>query len=120
MRTPYLALKLKILLASSSFLASTMGVNAEIIRIEDRALVLCATIRDMVRDQRIAESTGALEYNRNCWLVNPPAEVIVLGEYGGIVSLTYRNSMSPDWYGSPAYTPDTWLDGTGATFSPRD
>ena len=117
MRTPYLALNLKILLASSSFLASTLEVSAETIRIEDRVLVLCSTIWDMVRDQRIVDATGALEDNDNCWVVRPPIEVVVLGEYDGIISLTYRNSLTPDWYGHPAYTPDTWLDGTGVTFS---
>ena len=65
----------------------------------------------------MAFQRGPDETNDGCWALEPPIELIILDQFGGFVLITYKEPMSRDLYRGTAYTPTTWLDGSGVRFS---
>lgn len=103
----------------SILMLSARVAQSDIIRIEGRSLILCASLNVMQRVQKITEATRKLpdDAKDGCWRVSPPIELIILDQFGGFVLITYKEPMSRDWYRGTAYTPTTWLDGSGVRFS---
>ena len=111
MHTLFRALILNSILVFLTLFSFSSGVSADVFTMENRALVVCDSLGEMQRMQKIAEATGELPRMKSCWKISPPSEVIVLDEIGEFVSLTYKNRIKSSWSGSPAYTPKTWLRG---------
>lgn len=83
----------------------------EILQYEDRAPLLCAAFDEVRRMQKIAEATGALPKDGNCWAVDPSIEAIILDQIESFMLITYRDDADEDWYEGPSYTPTDWLNG---------
>ncbi|WP_323783413.1 hypothetical protein [Thalassovita sp.] len=120
MTTPYQVLIRNIALTFATLSASTSLGQADVLQLEERALIVCESIGEAKRTQRITEATGQLPgYGQHrCWKVSPPAEVLVIERIGTFTSIVYRNRIYKEWSPTtPAWLPQTWLDGsTGVIF----